>query len=1261
MEFLILFGSHQTLHAKRLAVAAPGTGNWTFVSFNITLDPNVAMVAVGLSPSDPGGASSGYWIDACGTYSSRIEGGQEVCITGPGPHNIWYGKSGGNANSAYTIRQIPKPTFPVDDSVRVGCSLPLHIYGLNNITMTSHNSLYDSWLNLSNPSDPIFTPGYVPPSGYIDFDISGNQIASTSCGVYTSSATVRIYIFNALVPSVNPNPANFCQGGSVSLTASATGGVSPYTFSWYNNATNTIISSASSTPPINTAGTYTVYVSDVLTSGGCLPVGLSRSVTETLQPTINAGTDDTVCATSPTALLNASITNASGVVWTSPGGGTFSPSSTALSPSYTASATDLMNGFVDLTCTATGCVNNSDVVRIYFDAGPSAIINTPTLNCNNSTGIVIVSPSGGFGATSYYWSNGATGSSQTFGAGTYSVTVVDAYGCGANHPFTLTSPSALSLVMSSTDETAPLAADGTASASPSGGTTPYSYLWNTSATSSSISGLSSAAYTVTVTDANGCSISGSTVVNLPICTGFNASASGTDVSCFGGNDGSATISFIGGAGSSGPYSYIWQTSPVQTTVTATGLTAGVYEVIVTDITLGCRSVATATVNQPTQLSNTMTHTDNSVIGGTSGTATANVSGGTPAYSYLWNNGQTSSMASGLAAGTYSVSITDANLCTISDNVIINEPPCNNFQAAVNTSGVLCFGESNGSATVVVAHGTAPYQYSLDGAAFIPNPSGTFTGLNGGAHTLNIMDASNCVVTQNFTINNPSALSVGLSPTSITCYGLSNGTIDLSVSGGTTPYSFEWINNNGNITIAHTEDVIGLAASTYSVTVTDANGCSTSASAGITMPSAISVTNITTDLTCNGTNDGAIDATVSGGQSPYTYAWTYPNGGSSTNEDISSLSPGQYLLTVTDANFCTRINSVNAYVNEPAVVNIINYTIDCPAPGNTFAVVTVDSISGGTDGPYQLSFDGGAYLSSGTYSTSLSINSTHTISAMDGNGCTTTSASTISIDPAVSISNVSFNPCIPSGSNSIAVTVTPTGGDGGNYQVSSDNGATFSALGVHTLNLPISQSYQIVVRDSSGCNSLPYSITIPGELIISGVADSVACLNGNDGSILVSSVGGTLPYNISWTGPSSGNPAGNEITSIGGTYSINNLSAGVYTITTTDANSCTSSTTITVGTTIDLINPSISCPGTISTNNQGGLCSAVVNFGTPVGTDNCPGAITTQLAGLASGSTFPVGTTTNTFLVTDAQGRTATCSFDVTIIDAELPGISCPAT
>jgi gliding motility-associated-like protein len=1243
----------------------PGTGNWTFVSFTVTLDPNVAEVAVGLAPSDPGGNSSGYWIDNCGTWGDRIEGGTEVCITGPGPHNFWYGKSGGNANSAYTIVQIPKPTFPNDDSVRIGCSLPLDIYGLNNITMTSGNSTYDSWLNMSDPSHPIFTPGSNAPS-FIDFTISGNQIASATCGNYVTTDVVRIYIYQPLNITVSPNPANFCQGGNVTLTANVTNPVGTLYYSWINNQTGIEISTNSSTLPISIAGNYTVYISDDLNRYGCAPVGITRYVSETLAPIVSAGADDTICSSNPNAFLTATVTNpGTGILWSTSTGGTFD-NAASLFPVYTASALDLTNGFVDLTVTAFGCQDDNDVVRIYFNNGPTYNVITPAILCHDSTGTVSVNVTAGGGAPwapiNYYWSvNGTAGpSSIELGAGTYSVTVVNSYGCGSNTVFTLTEPNALSLVMTNTDANP----TGSATATISGGTSGYTYSWENSlganmGITSTISGLPTDYYTATVTDANGCFIIGSTVVNDPSCAGFDATALGTDVSCYEDKDGSATvISVVGGSGN---YDYVWLTNPTQNNITASGLSAGVYEVVVTDLTLGCRDIAVAVVNSPTAITNIMTHTDNTAIGGTIGTASANPAGGTPGYLYSWSTApvQTAQTATGLAAGMYSVIITDANGCTITDNVIINEPPCNNFQAAVTTNEISCNGLTDGSAQVIVAHGTSPYTYSIDGGAFLPNPSGTFLNLADGVHTLSIMDAQNCVVLQNFFITEPAALSIGLSPNNIICNNQTNGTIDLSITGGTFPYSFDWINNNGNVHFATSEDVIGLGVGTYSVIVTDANGCTVNSSTGISQPNEITATVTVTDITCYGDDNGAIDATISGGQIPYSYSWVYPSGTANT-QDLSGLSPGQYFLTVTDANSCTSSNVVNVYVNEPQQVTIHSSIVSCPVPGATTTLVEIDSISGGTDGPYQLTFDGGAPLASGVYTTSLTIGATHTVIATDGNGCTVTTPTSIVINPAVSISNVSFNACIPVAAATIPVTVTPSGGDGGPYQVSTDNGSTFNTEGTYIINVPVGNSYSIVIEDTSNCRSLPYSILIPNEISNSYVVDSVSCLNGNDGSILLSASGGTSPYNVSWTGPLSGNPAGNEISVSGGTYTISSLSAGTYSVTITDANSCTKNISVIVGTTVDLINPTISCPGNITTNNDLNNCFANVIYGTPVGTDNCFGSITTQTAGLPSGSNFPVGTTINTFLVTDAQGRTASCSFTITIIDAQLPTVTCPS-
>ena len=1243
----------------------PLTGNWTFVSFTVTLDPNVAEVAVGLSPSDPGGASSGYWIDVCGSYANRIEGGTEVCITGPGPHNFWYGKSGGNANSSYTIVQIPKPTFPADDSVRIGCSLPLNIYGLNNIIMTSGNSTYDSWLDMTDPNNPIFTPGSTAPA-FIDYTISGTQIASASCGAYPTSDVVRIYIYQPLDITVTPNPANFCEGGNVSLLASVSNPFGTLEYSWIDNATNTEISSISSTPPISVAGNYTVYVSDILNRFGCAPSGITRYVGENLAPVVSAGNDDTVCSSNPKAYPVASVTNlGSGILWSSTTGGTFDDP-TSFFPEYTASAFDLTNGFVDLTVTAFGCQDDNDVVRIYFNNGPQYNLTTPSILCHDSTVSVSVNVTSGAGAPwapiSYYWSvNSSAGlSSIELGAGSYSVTVMNSYGCGSNTAFTLNEPNALTIVMSNTDAN-PL---GSVTATVGGGTPGYIYSWENSlgtpmGNTSTIAGLTTDYYVATVTDNNGCVITGSTVVNDPSCASFDASVIGTDVLCFDDKTGLATVTSV--SGGSGNYDYLWLTHPNQNNITATGLGAGVYEVVVTDNVLGCLDIAIAVVSEPTQLSNSMTHTDNTVIGGTSGTATANPSGGTAPYDYSWNTvpAQFTQTAHNLPAGTYTVNITDDNGCMITDNVKINEPPCNNFQAAVITNDISCNGLTDGSATVLVAHGTAPYLFSLDGGIFLSNPTAQFTNLSGGAHTLSIMDAQECVVIQNFFIDEPSALSIGLSPNHIICYEQTNGTIDLSIAGGTYPFSFIWINNTaGNLQFATTEDVIGLGVGTYSVKVIDANGCVVNASTGIDQPDEIVTTYTVTDITCYGADNGAIDATISGGQTPYSYSWIYPTGTSNT-QDLSGLSPGQYLLTVSDANNCSKNNIVNLYMNEPQQVTIHSSIVNCPIPGANTTVVEVDSITGGTEGLYTLSFDGGAPLTAGIYSTSLTIGATHTVTATDANACTVTAPTSIVINPAVTSNGVNLPLCVTPGSPTMTIEVLPIGGDGGPYQISTNNGTTFNTEGTYILSVPVGSNYQIVIEDTSNCRSIPYNLSIPNEVTVNITADSVNCLNGNDGSIIVSANGGVVPYQVSWTGPSSGNPVGNEITIMGGSYTLSSLTAGTYAVTVIDLFGCSKVVNVVVGTTIDLINPTISCPGSFTTNTDLNSCFDNVIYGTPVGTDNCPGSITTQTVGLASGSNFSTGITTNTFLVTDAQGRTATCSFNITVVDTQLPTIICP--
>lgn len=1212
-------------------------------SFEILLDTGAAMINFEIASGAIPPGSMFYQI-GCGP---QISVGQPICITGPGPHQLTFCKPGNNEN-VYRITSIPKPIFPKDDTTRIGCSLPLPILGLNGITINSifpgTSGQYNSYLSCTNCANPSFSPGLGAPA-YIDYRICGNPIAAV-CGYVAVCDTIRVYITNELVASASPYPAYFCAGGGgVTLSGSAVGGDGNYSYIWRNSAS--VIVSTTQTYIATSQGTFTVEISDGLNSTTCPSDFFSVPVVVGLPPIVNAGPNDTVCISSPTAYLNGSVANATGGIW-SGGTGTFSPNNTTLSASYTPSAAEIAAGFVDLTLTSTGagggCTNSPDVMRIYISSNINVVVIPPTLGCYGNSGIASVSATGGIGSYAYLWSTGSTASSITVGAGTYSVSVTDQAGCYNTSSFTLTTATALNLSVTSTDISVDGATDGTATANPAGGTSPYSYLWNNGQTTQTATALGYGVYTVTVTDANGCAISGSVVVNKPSCLGFNVTASGTNVDCNGNATGSASTLVTGGTS---PYSYSWNTIPVQTTSSANLLYSGIYSVVVTDAN-GCVNVDNVTITEPSSIINTMVQTNNTVVGGSAGTALANPSGGTSPYTYLWSNGGTSSSISGLTSGIYTVIITDANGCSLNDGVSITDPQCVNLYSAVNPVSVSCNNGSDGSASVIISWGTSPYSILWSTGA----TTSSISGLAAGGYSVTVTDQANCVSFTNFTITEPSPLSIGLAPTNVICNGAADGTINLSVTGGTFPYAFQWI--KGTTIISTVEDLINLDPGTYSVTVTDANGCSVSGSTGITEPTSISSTFIETDVTCAGGNDGSIDLTPSGGQQPYTFLWSFPDATTQTTEDLSGLTAGYYTLVITDANGCYIKQEVETFVNQPDTVKIISAYADCPFPGSNTALVIVDSISGGNDGPYQVSFDGGtSFQSFGTYSISLPVNSTYSLLAQDGNGCVSNPIYSLTIDPVVEVDTVLFDPCIISGTTTINITVNPQGGDGGPYQVSTNNGVSFATAGTYTLTVPVGSNYQIVVKDASDCLSAAYLITVPAPFIATtSLSQQVSCLGVNDAIIDLTVSGGTTTYSYLWSGPSGYTSTSED---------ISGLFSGTYSVTVTDSKNCTTGSTVIATTFADITSPLIVCPASIIQNNDLNSCSALVIYSTPVGTDNCPGSITTMTSGLSSGSTFNVGTTSVSYLVTDLAGNTSTCSFTVTVNDVQLPAITCPST
>ena len=293
---------------------------------------------------------------------------------------------------------------------------------------------------------------------------------------------------------------------------------------------------------------------------------------------------------------------------------------------------------------------------------------------------------------------------------------------------------------------------------------------------------------------------------------------------------------------------------------------------------------------------------------------------------------------GLAAGNYAVTVTDALGCNASANITINEPPV--VTAAISASiDVLCAGGATGSATVLAGE---VHQYSYSWA-----PSGgsnvNATNLGAGTYTVTVTDAAGCTSTTSVSIVEPPVITATVTPTDITCNGAGNGSATVNPGGGVGPYSFAWSPSGGNGSSAS-----NLAAGTYTVTVTDANGCTLSGTGVIVEPAPITASTTPVDVTCNGAANGTISSNINGGVGPFNYSWS-PSGGSGAN--ASNLGPGNYTVTITDANGCTT-SSTAAIIEPAALTASMNAPVDVLCSGGTTGSASV--VAGGGLAPFSYS-------------------------------------------------------------------------------------------------------------------------------------------------------------------------------------------------------------------------------------------------------------------------------------------------------------------
>src|SRR5690554_3679018 len=449
---------------------------------------------------------------------------------------------------------------------------------------------------------------------------------------------------------------------------------------------------------------------------------------------------------------------------------------------------------------------------------------------------------------------------------------------------------------------------GEAFATVEGGKPPYSYSWSPSNdTLESVKNLTPGVHTLTVTDDRNTTVTASVTILEPaaIISGLTF----TDVTCNGQNNGSASVSPSGGVT---PYTAIWSDNTIG--FTNNNLAPGAYSVTIRDAN-GCPLTEHFVIDEPAVLASsidTLTHV--SVYGGSDGSVTLDVTGGTQPYTYDWTPlVSTSDSASGLTAGTYTVVITDANGCSVTQVVDITEPLPPFEIHLVSLDDVSCNGSNDGSIVVNVIGPNPPFTYSW-------SPSGgngtTASNLTSGTYTLTVVDATNEQISETFTIDEPAAMTVSVSNIiDVTCNGSSNGSATASVVGGVAPYTYTWSNGES------TPTALSLSAGTHYVLITDANGCQMQAPFSINQPSpmVINVANIT-DVSCNGLSDGAITIAVNGGLTPYTYQWN----NNQTTANIDNLAAGSYNVIVTDANGCTQTRTFSladpAFVHPPSAVN-----------------------------------------------------------------------------------------------------------------------------------------------------------------------------------------------------------------------------------------------------------------------------------------------------------------------------------------------------
>lgn len=681
--------------------------------------------------------------------------------------------------------------------------------------------------------------------------------------------------------------------------------------------------------------------------------------------------------------------------------------------------------------------------------------------------------------------------------------------------------------------------DGSISVQLTNGSPPYKYMWSdgtqltTTSTSITNDSLNNNNHYVFVEDANGCMVNATQYIAGPSEPIQVTSSVIEPITCKDANNGSITITVFGGTP---PYTYAWS-SGTGTTL-ASGVSGGNQSVTITD-SKGCSLVENFFVPEPDSITAQLNITHVACNGGNNGIVEIIPAGGTPPYTFAWSNGATTKIAKNWTAGNHSVTVSDNNGCSSVINFTINEPS-SPLAITGTTTNITCYGFNDGTINAIVTGGVPPYSYQWSDSNFNLSTvtTATITNLYPSNWNLTVTDSNGCIATQVFPITQPSGpLSFTDTVGNVSCKNGSDGFIDITTFGGTPNYTYSWSNG------ATSQDLMNIPAGTYSVTITDNNGCNIqSSNYVITEPAeALILSTSQRNVTCKNDSNGIATVVAKGGTPNYTYLW---NTGDIV-ATIDSLIPGNYIIQVTDEENCTQ--SVTVIITEPDSLLITGYQDSVTCYGFADGKITVN-VTGGTT-PYQMALADSTlsqYNKPNAMMYDSLVAALYYVTVIDTNNCIYTKAIEV-FEPDTLRWQITPTDASCYGGNDGFADLFIWGGTPSYTQTWNDSNSTTT----EDLYNAYEGNYTVVIQDKNLCTVMGDTyIGQPDSLIISDSTYTTTCEDNDDGKIEVIVGGGTPGYTFLWSNGET-------------TQDIYNLPAGVYTLIVTDLNGCLQYDTATV--------------------------------------------------------------------------------------------------